>query len=186
MRLNKRDEILENAYEIFYRNGFRGTGMDMLVAETGISKTSMYKHFNSKDELILAVLELRQKRFFESFIDHMDELASEPKDKLLAVFDVLAEWFNEKSFKSCMFLKASFEFPEAHHPIHQRAAKHRQLIYRHLFELVEQAGLKNADSVTRQVLMLIEGAIVTAQIGNIPEPAADAKKAAKMVIDAAS
>ncbi|QUS58695.1 TetR/AcrR family transcriptional regulator [Pseudovibrio brasiliensis] len=186
MRKNKRDELVEKAMETFYRNGFHATGMDMLVAESGISKTSMYKHFKSKEDLILAALGLREQQFHDWSTKRVSELASEPKDQLLALFDVLGEWFREDTFKSCMFIKASSEYPEPDHPIHQQTVEQRNTMYQGVLTLVEAAHLKNPEALARQLLMLQEGAIITAHFGNSDDPAGEAKNAAKALIDAAS
>ncbi|WP_109315492.1 TetR/AcrR family transcriptional regulator [Pseudovibrio ascidiaceicola] len=186
MRKNKRDELVQQAMETFYRNGFHATGMDMLVAESGISKTSMYKHFKSKDELILAALKLREEQFHSWSAQRVAELASEPRDQLLALFDVLDEWFKEDTFKSCMFIKASSEYPEPDHPIHQQTVEQRNAMYKGVLTLVEAAALKNPEALARQLLMLQEGAIITAHFGNSKDPAGEAKQAAKALIDAAS
>ena len=94
MRANKRDELVQKALTVFYQNGFNATGMDMLVKETGISKTSMYKHFKTKEDLILAALRLRDELFRNMVLRRMEELSDTPKGQVLALFDALAEWFD--------------------------------------------------------------------------------------------
>ena len=183
MRPTKRDELVQKALDAFYRNGFHATGMDMLVAETGISKTSMYKHFRTKDDLILAVLRLRDERFRNWLYRRMEELASSPKDQLIAMFDALGEWFEEKGFKGCMFVKASSEYQEPTNPIHMQSADHKRLVEQHFTQLAEDAGYQNARALARQLLLLKEGAMVTAHLGHTEEPAEDAKLAAIILLD---
>ncbi|SDQ19427.1 TetR family transcriptional regulator [Pseudovibrio sp. Tun.PSC04-5.I4] len=183
---SKRDEIVQKAMETFYRNGFHATGMDMLVAESGISKTSMYKHFRTKDDLIVAALKLREEQFNDWAFQRIDELASDPRNKLLAFFDVLEEWFQQDSFKSCMFIKASSEYPESDHPIHRQTVEQRTILLSNILHLVRLAHLKEPEQLARQIVMLQEGAIVTAHFGNCANPAADAKHAANALIEAAS
>ncbi|MFT7041116.1 MAG: AcrR family transcriptional regulator, partial [Paracoccaceae bacterium] len=93
MRPSKRDELVRKALAIFYRDGFHAAGMDLLAAETGISKTSMYKHFRTKEDLILAVLRLRDEEFRNWLFRRMERSADTPRARLLAMFDALAEWF---------------------------------------------------------------------------------------------
>jgi len=185
MSASKRDELVQKALEIFYQNGFHATGMDTLVRETGISKTSMYKHFRSKEDLILATLRLRDEQFRNNFLRRIETLATEPKDQLLAAFDALGEWFGDESFKSCMFIKASSEYQDKKHPIHAAAAEHKRLLAVYFEKLATKAGLSDPEALARQLLMVAEGAIVIAHLHGIENAANDAKRSAKALIDAA-
>lgn len=178
MRPTKRDELVQKALKAFYRNGFHATGMDRLVAETGISKTSMYKHFRTKEDLILAVLRLRDELFRNWLYRRMEELADTPREQLIAMFDALGEWFGEHGFRGCMFIKASSEYQDGGHPIHKQSADHKRMLESHMTELAERAGLSDPGAIARQLLLLKEGAIVTAHLGHTDEPAQDAKAAA--------
>lgn len=186
MRPTKRDELVQKALEAFYQNGFHATGMDTLVKQTGISKTSMYKHFRTKEDLILAVLRLRDEKFRNWLYRRMEELADTPREQLIAMFDALAEWFNEPGYKGCMFIKASSEYQDASHPIHQQSADHKRLLERYISELAKKAGVSNPDRVARQLLLLKEGAIVTGHLGHTNNPAQDAKTAAINLLEAAA
>ncbi|MBK0401303.1 TetR family transcriptional regulator [Limibaculum sp. M0105] len=185
MRQTKRDELVRKALEIFYRNGFHATGMDMLVAETGISKTSMYKHFRTKEELILAALRLRDENFRNWLFRRIDELAETPRDKLLAIFDALGEWFAMREFRGCMFIKASAEYQEREHPIHAQSAEHKRLLFDHVKRICAQAGAPSPDDLARQLLILKEGAIVMAVLGKASDAARDARMAAESLLAAA-
>ena len=185
MRPTKRDELVQKALQVFYRTGFHATGMDKLVEETGISKTSMYKHFRTKEDLILAVLRLRDEHFRNWLYRRMEDLAGPPKDQLIAMFDALGEWFGEPGYKGCMFIKASSEYQDAAHPIHKQSADHKRLLELHMTDLSEKAGLAEPGAVARQLLHLKEGAIVTAHLGHTEHPAQDAKAAARLLVDAA-
>lgn len=185
MRPNKRDELVQKALKAFYRNGFHATGMDMLVTETGVSKTSMYKHFRTKEDLILAALRLRDEQFRNSLYRRMDELGATPREKLIAMFDALDEWFTEEGFRGCMFIKASAEYQEADHPIHAQSAEHKRLLYTYVHKLTRDAGASDPATLARQLLILKEGAIVTAHLGHTEDPAGDARAAAELLIDSA-
>jgi AcrR family transcriptional regulator len=184
MRPTKRDELVQKALGAFYRNGFHATGMDMLASETGISKTSMYKHFRTKEDLILAVLRLRDERFRNWLYRRMEELADTPRDQLIAMFDALEEWFDEPGYRGCLFIKASSEYQDSSHPIHMQSADHKRMLERHVTELAQKAELRNPDLLARQLLLLKEGAIVTAHLGHTENPAQNAKTAAAALIDA--
>ena len=184
MRPTKRDELVQKALQAFYRNGFHATGMDMLVRETGISKTSMYKHFRTKEDLILAVLRARDEYFRNWLYRRMEELADTPRDQLIAMFDALEEWFDEPGYRGCMFIKASSEYQDVTHPIHKQSADHKRMLESHVVDLAEKAGLPNAAGLARQLLLLKEGAIVTAHLGHTDNSALDAKAAAVSLIGA--
>lgn len=184
MRPSKRDELVQKALKAFYRNGFTATGMDMLAAETGISKTSMYKHFRTKEDLILAVLRLRDENFRNWLYRRMEELADTPREQLPALFDALEEWFGEPGFQGCMFIKASSEYQDAAHPIHRQSADHKRMLETHVTGVATRAGLTNPGELARQLLLLKEGAIVTAHLRITKNPAQDAKQAAITLLEA--
>lgn len=181
MRPSKRDELVRKALEIFYREGFHATGMDRLASETGISKTTMFKHFRTKDELILAVLRLRDEQFRSWMFRRMQE-AGPARAQLLAMFDALAEWFARPEFRSCMFIKAASEYPVPGHPIHTQAAEHKRLLFIELERIAAAAGANDPAALARALLLLKEGAIVTAHLGHEANPAADAKAAAGILL----
>jgi len=178
MRPSKRDELVRESLKIFYRDGFHATGMDLLSAETGISKTTMFKHFRSKEDLILATLRLRDENFRNWLFRRMEQ-AGPPRAQLLAMFDALKEWFDEPGFRSCMFIKAASEYPDPGHPIHAQAAEHKRLLFRQLEKIAADAGADDPAALARTLLLLKEGAIVTAHIGHEADPAGDAKAAAR-------
>ncbi|WP_299844901.1 TetR/AcrR family transcriptional regulator [uncultured Roseovarius sp.] len=182
MRPTKRDELVEKALAIFYQNGFHATGMDRLVADTGISKTSMYKHFRTKEDLILAALTLRDKLFRDWLVQRIEEAAATPRERILALFDVLGEWFASADFRGCMFIKASAEFQNHNHPVRQQSAEHKQLIQKYIQKLAEQAGLPQPVNLARQIIILKEGAIVATHVSGSKTAASDAKEAAEQLL----
>ncbi len=183
MRPSKRDELVQKALKIFYRRGFHATGMDKLVAETGISKTSMYKHFRTKEELILAALRLRDQQFRNWLTRRIEELAKAPEERLLAVFDALDEWFHQDDYASCMFIKAASEYQDQGHPIRATSAEHKRLLADYLHDLAGKAGAGDPDKLARQLLLLVEGAIVTAYLLGPDGVSGDARAAAAAIID---
>lgn len=185
MRATKRDELVDKALKAFYANGFHATGMDRLVEETGISKTSMYKHFRSKEALIVAVLQRRDADFRDWLFQRMAVLGKTPRGQLLALFDALAEWCETPGFRGCLFVKAACEYQDPGHPIHGQAATHKAMIYQHLRSLAAQAGAGDAAQLARQLLLLKEGTVVAAQVEGCREAATQAKAAAATLLDSA-
>lgn len=182
MRPNKRDELVRKALDVFYAKGFHATGMDTLVKETGVSKTSMYKHFRTKEELIAAVLDLRDEEFRSWLFTRMTELAETPRGQLLAMFTALNEWFEQPEFAGCMFVKASAEFQDHAHPLYRQSTKHKQLILDHLAELADHAGAAVPRKLARQLLTLKEGATALAAMSATPSPATDALATAQLLV----
>lgn len=184
MSASKREELVQGALEAFYRGGFHAIGMDRLAKETGVSKTAIYKHFRTKEDLILATLRLRDEQFRNWFVRRVEALADAPRAQLLVSFDVLGEWLEEPNFRSCMFIKASSEYQDRSHPIHGAAAEHKKLLFGLLRDLADAAGAKRPGDLAGQLQLIQEGAIVMAHLKGPAEAAADAKKAAATLIDA--
>lgn len=182
MRPSKRDELVRKVLPVFYRDGFHATGMDTLVSETGISKTTMFKHFRTKDDLILAVLRHRDETFRNWLFRKLDETGLPPRERLLALFDVLKEWFSEPGFRGCMFIKASAEFQDPEHPAYVQSAEHKRLLLTALTRMCREAEVQNPAQLARQLLILKEGAIVAAHMGFDPDPAGAAKTAAEGLV----
>ncbi|WP_370400362.1 TetR/AcrR family transcriptional regulator [Sulfitobacter sp. JB4-11] len=182
MSQNKRAELIRKALVLFYRNGFHATGMDLVAKETGVSKTSIYNHFRTKEELILAVLRLRDENFRNWLFRRMEDLADTPKEQLLLMFDALEEWFLEDGFKGCMFIKASAEFQEHDDAINAQAYAHKRLLVDHFEMLASQAGIEDPHAVARKLLVLKEGAIVIAAMSHSATSAREAKSIAELLM----
>ncbi|HLP86167.1 MAG TPA: TetR/AcrR family transcriptional regulator [Phycisphaerales bacterium] len=189
---SRRDELVDAAMRVFYRHGFHASGLDRILEESGISRMTIYNHFKSKDELILAALRRRDEIFRNKMMQFVESKAHTPTDRLLAVFDYHENWFTGKDFCGCMFINASAEFSDPSSAPRQVAAEHKRTIVRYLADLAKQAGLANPQAVADQLNILIEGSIVTAQVvgqmqGNDPgEPARLAKQMAACVLERAS
>ncbi|NCQ24099.1 MAG: TetR family transcriptional regulator [Rhodobacteraceae bacterium CG17_big_fil_post_rev_8_21_14_2_50_63_15] len=186
MSQSKRAELIRRALDLFYRNGFHATGMDLVARETGVSKTAIYKHFRTKEDLILATLRLRDETFRNWLLRRMADLAETPEGQLLALFDALAEWFAQDSFRGCLFIKASAEYQDADHPINREALAHKRLLLDHFADLAAQAGFADPRALAAQILILKEGAIVLAAMSHSAAAARDAKRAAGQLLTSAA
>jgi len=180
---SKRDELVQKALASFYKGGFHAIGMDRLAKETGVSKTAIYKHFRTKEDLILATLRLRDEQFRNWLRRRIEALASDPEDQLLAIFDALGEWFEEPGYRSCMFIKASSEYQDNSHPIHATAAEHKRLLAIYFADIARKTNASDPESLARQLLIIKEGAIVLAHLHDHRDVTADARALAKIVID---
>ncbi len=182
----KRDQLVEAALELFNKEGFHATGIDKVLAAAGVAKMTMYKHFRSKEELILAVLRLRDERWRNSFMLGVEKRAKDPCGRLLAMFDELGAWFAGEGFCGCMFINASAEYADHGDPIHAASAEHKRLVEKYVRELAEQAGAAEPGVLAMQLCLLMEGAVVLTQVcpdGDGGCAGASAKRAARVLID---
>lgn len=181
-RLSKRDQLLETAWRLFYRDGYHATGIDRILGSAGVAKMTLYKHFRSKEDLILAVLEKRSDLFRESFSRFLQAKRRTPEQQLVAVFDWLIEWVNSKEFRGCFFQKAMAEYQSLNDPIHRAALAHKAAFHAEICRLVKEAGLARPKKLSDQLALLVEGAIVSAHASGSPAPAVQAKAAAGALI----
>src|SRR5262245_61911776 len=120
-----RERLVAAAVELFYRNGFGAVGIDRVIAAAGVPKTTFYKHFESKDELMVAAVQRRDERESQAWNRAVQKLAGDdPAAQLLAMLDVMGLWFNDPDFHGCMFMNTAAEFPNPHDPVHKAAAAH--------------------------------------------------------------
>lgn len=169
---------METAERLFYRDGFRVVGIDTLLAEAGVAKMTLYKHFASKDDLIIAVLEKRDRWFRESLTAAVTEAGRSPLKQLQAVFDWHESWFGGADFNGCAFLRALSEYPDPSHSIHKTAWSHKEGIKALLATICQAAETKTPVKFAGVLNMLLDGAIVAAHATRATTPAVDAKAAA--------
>lgn len=190
MAASRRDHLVDTAVRLFGRDGYHATGIDKILAESGVAKMTLYKHFRSKDELILAALRRRDERFRNWFVRAVEELGRTPRERLLALFDALEEWLARPDFAGCTFINAAAEFGDPDDPIHAAAAEHKRLVLGYIRGLARAAGAPDAEGLARQLMLLTEGAIVITQVsgrvsgqgsGEIGA-AAEARRAAEVLI----
>lgn len=182
----KREHLMATAWRLFYRDGYRAVGIDTLLAEAEVAKMTLYNHFESKEALIVAVLEKRSANLLASVKASMAAAGRSPIRQLQAAFDGLHQLFADDDFKGCAFIRALSEYPEPDHPIHRAAWRHK-LAFRALFaELAENAGVKNPPAFADTIGMLIDGAIVSAHATGQTGPADTARVAAVSLFKAAS
>ena len=165
------------------KKGFHAVTVDVISEEAGITKRTLYHHFKSKEELILAALRYRDEQFRNDFMRVVEGRTEDSQDRLLVVFDVLEEWFKEKDFFGCLFVTALGEYPEEGTSIRRFCQEAKGLTQKYITHLAEKAGLENAEQLSGQIVLLIEGAITMAQVNNSPLCAVQAKQAAKILIE---
>jgi AcrR family transcriptional regulator len=182
---SKRDELIDTALRLFSRQGYRATGIDTILAEAGVAKMTLYHHFKSKDDLIVAALKKRDAEWRAWFVQRVDELGKTPRDKLRVLFDVLEEWFGRRDYHGCSFGQAATEFREPKHAVHKMAIEHKQRLLDYLRGLAREAGAGDPDLLARQLGLLIEGAVIHMEVFRESKVARTADDAAQKLVDAA-
>ena len=178
-----RQRIVETAERLFYAEGVRTVGIDRIIAEAEVAKMTLYNHFLSKDDLILAVLQYREEKFDGMFEKWMDRHVSRGMDRLGAFFAALKDWFESPGFRGCMFINARVELADAKHPASKFAASHKERFHQMLgLILKETKGVKSAETVAPAIALLVEGAIVTAVMAQSSESADVARDAALALV----
>ena len=180
---SKREQIVDHALRLFYRNGFHATDVDRIIAEAGVSKKTLYSHFRTKDELILATLRKRDELFRNRMMRETETAAAGPRERLLAVFDFLANWFHDKDFSGCMFINACAEFAEESCPSHMASAEHKRLVLEYLENLATLAGARAPAELASELNTLMEGAIVCAYVMGDKQAAERARGMARVFVD---
>jgi AcrR family transcriptional regulator len=182
MTSTRRDHLVDTALNLFSRHGFHATGIDRILSESGVAKMTLYKHFKSKDELILAALRRRDELHRAWFMREVEKLASTPREQLIALFTALGTWFESDEFTGCCFINATAEYSDKGDPIHAVAAEHKRLVRAYVLELAQAAEAKEPDALTDSLMLLMEGAIVSAQITGEAASAQQARAAAQVLV----
>jgi len=161
-----RERLVATAVDLFYRNGFGAVGIDQVIAMAGVTKTTFYKHFESKDDLMVAAVQRRDEWESAAWMRAVRQIAGEdPVSQFRAMLEVMDLWFNEPEFRGCMFLNTAIEFPNPHDPVHQAAAAQKQRARDYRRDLARAAGADAAGAETFAdcFTALIEGALILRQ-----------------------
>ncbi|QWF69855.1 TetR/AcrR family transcriptional regulator [Methylomonas paludis] len=185
MSHNLKAKILETASELFYSQGIKATGVETIVKAAGTTKMTLYKHFPAKDDLIIAFLRKRDADFTSWFVEQVNSKAQQPKDQLLAIFDIIGLWLDIPQFRGCAFINASAEFPVENNPVQQVSAEFYQKFRDYIADLARQAGAEHPDNLAQQLALLIEGAIVSEQMKRGGGASVSARQAAEILINVA-
>lgn len=183
MKSSTRQELVDAAIRRFYRDGFRSVGIDQILADVGISKTAFYKHFESKEDLMLAALEMQNGWLQETFRTMIQNRGGPTAvGQLFAAFDVVDQIIESEEFQGCIFVNAAMEFPLSHEPAHVLASQNKQAIEEILFALAEEARAADPRSLAQELCLIIEGTYVTRQVTGNKNAIEIARRIAKLVI----
>jgi AcrR family transcriptional regulator len=182
-----RERLVAAAVDLFYRKGFGAVGIDQVIDKAGVTKTTFYKHFEGKDDLMVAAVQRRDEWESQAWDRVVRELAGDdPAKQLLAMLDVLDLWFNDPDFHGCMFMNTAAEFPNPHDPVHQAAAAYRKKVRDHRRNLAMAGGADRASAETFAdcYTALIEGALMLRQTHGRNDAARAVRPAAEKLIAA--
>ncbi len=183
MATNARERLLDTAEDLFYTQGTRGTGVEQILQVSGVGRASFYRHFASKDELVVAVLRRRRQLWATVTVPRVLERGGHPLD----MFDVLAERLEETAFRGCAFLNTLVEIPDPAEPAHREAVEQKDDQRDFFARLLAAHGYADDDgALARQLLMLYDGASVAGLREKSPRPAFDARAVAEVLLAAAS
>ena len=166
-RESGRERVLETAYKLFSQHGTRAVGVDRIIAESGVAKMTLYRNFASKDDLILAFLELREERWTRGWLqDTVQERAATPAQRQLAIFDGFGEWYARDDYEGCSFINVMLELDDPGSPVRRESVRQLSEIRGFISALAQEAGVQDADAFARQWHILMKGCIVAAAEGD--------------------
>jgi AcrR family transcriptional regulator len=178
-----RERILDTAAGLFYEHGFHAVGVDLIIERAGVAKTTLYRHFGSKDDLIVAYLQRANERFWAWFDSSADPTAP-ARRQLLAVFDATEKLATRPGCLGCAFQVTAAEFPRHDHPGHATALAHKQAVRARLRGLAADADATNPAALADALLLLMDGAFATARMYRRASPARAVADTARVLIDA--
>jgi len=177
-----RERILDTAYELFSRRAVRDVGIDEVIERAGVAKATLYRHFPSKDDLVVAFLERREERWTLAWVEaEARRRGTTPEEQLLAIFELFDEWFHRDDFEACSFVNVLLEMGPAH-PVGQASTRHLANIRSVVGRLAEEAALRDPESFARSWHILMKGSIVSAAEGDA-EAAQRARSMARLLIE---
>ena len=159
-----RERILRTASTLFYRRGVRAVGVDLVVEEAEVAKTSLYRHFRTKDDLIAAFLQREDEDFWRCWNGVSERHKTDPTAELEAHFDWIGERVGRPNYRGCPQLNVAAEFPDTDHPARRVALAHKQDLRRRLYGIAERLRVKRPDELAGQLSLLINGAFVSSQL----------------------
>ncbi|WP_331371337.1 TetR/AcrR family transcriptional regulator [Sinorhizobium chiapasense] len=179
-----RGHLLDTALRLFNEHGYHAAGIDLIIAEAGVAKTTLYRHFETKEDLILAALERRDEEDRLATRAFVEQRARDPAERLLATFDFLETTVRDKQFRGCIFISAAGEHKDDAAPVFRAAFMHKRLMLAYFEELAHAARFAEPKRIANEINLLQEGALAVAQITRTAEPVLQAKRMAQQLLAA--
>lgn len=163
-----RGRLLSAATHLFCKNGINATGIDAIINEAGTAKTTLYKLFGSKNNLVHVVLETEGKQWREWFIGALEAGGGTPQDKLARIFPALKDWFRQERFYGCPFINAVGEHDKDQKQLRAIAMRHKKVVLGYIEKLANEMGAAEPAMLAHQLGLLMDGAIVAAMVSRDP------------------
>ncbi len=180
---SSRERILEAAYDLFSRHGTQSVGVNAVIEHAGVAKRTLYRHFESKDELVVEFLRLREERWTKNWLQgEVERRATAPDQRLLAIFDVFNDWFQREDMEGCSFINVLLEVDDRTSPVRHATVEHLAAIRNFLATLAREAGIEDAEAFARRWHILMKGSIVSAQEGDL-EAARRAQEVGRVLLE---
>ncbi|KQY27485.1 TetR family transcriptional regulator [Caulobacter sp. Root1455] len=179
-----RERILDTASGLFYREGVRAVGVDLVVAAAGVAKTSLYRHFRTKDDLVAAFLTREDADFWRTWDEVADKHRDDPSGELQAHMDWIGERVGRPNYRGCPQLNVAAEFPQAEHPARRVATAHKLELRRRLLGIAQRMGVARSEELAGQLAVLINGAFVSGPILSQSEAKGLLRGAAQGLVEA--
>jgi AcrR family transcriptional regulator len=178
-----RERLLAAADRLFYEEGVCSVGIDRILHEAGVARASLYSTYGSKDQLIRAYLQLRSENWQALVAEALPARWDNPSDQILGIFELMTEWFATPGYHGCPFIKARAE-TAINEAVSEVCDQHRVWLRELFCQLARDAGTKDPEALSAQLVLLSDGARVGAQLDHSPAPGQAARSAAATLIDA--
>ena len=179
-----RERILDTAFRLFYAHGPRGVGVDTVIAESGVAKATLYKHFPRKDDLVLAYLDKVDQAWFGQLRAAARAAGDDPREQMVGMFDALATAGRRPGYHGCAFINTAAESPTGG-DVHARTVEHKTVVRAWVTDLARRAGAADPNRLARQLTLLIDGGLSEGVLDSDPATPPAAKAAARVLVDAA-
>ncbi len=178
------DRILDTAFRLFYARGIKAVGVDLIIAESGVAKATFYKHFPSKDELVLAYLDRVDDVWTAQLHAAAEAAGPDPAAQLVGLFDALRTACRRDGYRGCGFINAAAEsLPGT--PVHERTVTHKESVLAWVRDLARRAGATDPDALARSLTLLLDGGLADGALAADPAAPDAAKRAARALVEAA-
>ena len=181
-----RERTLLTAYELFRSHGLTAVGVDRIVADAGVAKTTLYRHFRSKEDLVLAVLDRHEQVWTHGWLERVSRDGGDtPEAKILAIFDAFDDWFRQEAYRGCLFTNVSIEARGEEGPLGATAAARLSDIRQFIASVAEDGGVADPAEFAARIQMLLLGAIIQA-LNGVVGAALSAREVAQLMLEHAT
>jgi AcrR family transcriptional regulator len=178
-----RERVLDTAYDLFHRHTLNTVGVDRIVAEAGVAKTTLYRHFPSKDELAVSVLGRHQDVWMTGWLEQeLMRRGGTPAARVLALFDAFDNWFRRDDYEGCLFTRALLEVRDPQNPVRSAAVAGLTNVRALIRKLAQESGVQDPERFAFQIQLLLLGATVAAVSGEL-DAARRGREVARLMLE---